>query len=148
MSQEQAKKNKIDITLLSRVLELAKPYRLLFIFSGFLAIILAPLGVLTPYLIQQTVDKHILGLDSSGLLRMMFILTAVLIIRSVLQYIFMYSTNLLGQSVIRDLRVRVFNHITSLKLTYFDRTPIGTSTTRTISDIEKVNDIFSSQIIQ
>ena len=147
MSQEKAKKNKIDFTLLSRVLELAKPYQLLFIFSGFLAIILAPLGVLTPYLIQQTVDKHILGMDSSGLLRMMFILTAVLIIRSVLQYIFIYSTNLLGQSVIRDLRVKVFRQISSLKLTYFDTTPIGTSTTRTINDIETINSVFSKGVI-
>ena len=147
MSQEKTTKNKIDFTLFSRVLELAKPYRLLFIFSGFLAIILAPLGVLSPYLIQQTVDKHILGLDGEGLLRMVLILTGVLILQSVLRYIFMYSTNLLGQSVIRDLRVRVFKHISSLKLTYFDTTPIGTSTTRTINDIETINSVFSQGVI-
>lgn len=147
MSQEKTTKNKIDFTLFTRVLELAKPYRLLFISSGILAIILAPLGVLSPYLIQQTVDKHILGLDGEGLLRMVFILTGVLILQSILQYVFIYSTNLLGQSVIRDLRVRVFKHISSLKLTYFDTTPIGTSTTRTINDIETINSVFSQGVI-
>jgi ATP-binding cassette subfamily B protein len=147
MSQEKTTKNKIDFTLFSRVLELAKPYRSLFIFSGLLAIILAPLGVLSPYLIQQTVDKHILGLDGEGLLRMIMILAGVLILQSIMRYIFIYSTNLLGQSVIRDLRVRVFKHISSLKLTYFDTTPIGTSTTRTINDIETINSVFSQGVI-
>jgi ATP-binding cassette subfamily B multidrug efflux pump len=147
MSQEKTTKNKIDFTLFSRVLELAKPYRSLFIFSGLLAIILAPLGVLSPYLIQQTVDKHILGLDGEGLLRMIMILAGVLILQSLLRYVFIYSTNLLGQSVIRDLRVRVFKHISSLKLTYFDTTPIGTSTTRTINDIETINSVFSQGVI-
>jgi ATP-binding cassette subfamily B multidrug efflux pump len=66
-----------------------------------------------------------------------------LILEAGLRYVFIYSTKLLGQSVIRDLRVRVFKHITKLKLSYFDRTPIGTSTTRTINDIEAINTVFS-----
>ena len=147
MSKEQKKKNNIDVNLLKRVLVLAKPYQRLFIRSAILAIILAPLGVLSPYLIQQTVDKHILGLDIDGLFRMMMILAIILILQSILRYIFIYSTNLLGQSVIRDLRVKVFNHISSLKLTYFDTTPIGTSTTRTINDIETINSVFSQGVI-
>jgi ATP-binding cassette subfamily B protein len=64
-----------------------------------------------------------------------------------LRYVFIYSTNWLGQSVIRDLRVKVFKHITSLRLTYFDRTPIGQSTTRTINDIETINTVFSQGVI-
>ena len=71
------------------------------------------------------------------------VLVGLLFLDSLCRYWFIYSTNLLGQSVIRDLRVKVFRHITKLRLTYFDRTPIGTSTTRTINDIEAINTVFS-----
>lgn len=148
MGQEQKqKKNNIDVNLLGRVLILAKPYQWLFIVSGILAVALAPVGVLRPFLIQQTVDKHILKLDIEGLVFMMMVLIGVLILESVMRYSFIYFTNLLGQSVIRDLRSKVFNHISSLKLKYFDTTPIGTSTTRTINDIETINTVFSQGVI-
>ncbi len=148
MSQDQKKsKNKIDFVLLKRVLRLAKPYQTIFLFSGILVVVLAPIGVLKPYLIQQTVDKHILGLDIDGLVYMMMVLISVLIVEAILKYIFIYITNLLGQSVIKDLRIRVFNQISSLQLQYFDKTPIGTSTTRTINDIETINSVFSQGVI-
>jgi ATP-binding cassette subfamily B protein len=148
MGQEQKqKKNNIDVNLLGRVLILAKPYQWLFIVSGILAVALAPVGVLRPFLIQQTVDKHILNLDIDGLIFMMMVLIGVLILESIMRYSFIYCTNLLGQSVIRDLRSKVFNHISSLKLKYFDTTPIGTSTTRTINDIETINTVFSQGVI-
>jgi len=148
MGQEQKqKKNNIDVNLLSRVLILAKPYKWLFAVSGILAVALAPVGVLRPFLIQQTIDKHILKLDIDGLVNMMMILIGVLIVEAIMRYSFIYCTNLLGQSVIRDLRSNVFNHISSLKLKYFDTTPIGTSTTRTINDIETINTVFSQGVI-
>ena len=79
--------------------------------------------------------------------RMVAILLSLLLLEVALQYVFNYLTSWLGQCVIRDLRVRVFKHISSLNLSYFDRTPIGTSTTRTISDIETINSVFSEGII-
>ena len=71
----------------------------------------------------------------------------ILLSESLLRYVFIYLTRWLGQSVILDLRKRMYNHIVSLKLKYFDQTPIGTSTTRTINDIASINEIFSQGII-
>lgn len=140
-------KNKIDFLLLGRVLSLAKPYRGLFMLAGTLAVVLAPLATARPYLIQVMVDEYVFLKDIAGLSRMGLLLAALLFLEAVLKYTFIYSSNWLGQSVIRDLRVRVYEHITSLRLTYFDRTAIGTSTTRTINDIETINNVFSEGVI-
>jgi ATP-binding cassette subfamily B protein len=78
---------------------------------------------------------------------MMMLLIGLLVLETVMRYIFRYSSSLLGHSVIKDLRVKVFNHISSLNLKYFDKTPIGTAITRTINDIETVNKIFSQGVI-
>ena len=129
------------------MLRQARPYKLIFFCAGFLAVVLAPLATLRPYLIQRMVDDHVFNFDIPGLKKMGLILIGVLILESFLTYLFIYSSNLLGQSVIRDLRVRVFDHITHLRLGYFDRTPIGTSTTRTINDIETINEVFSQGVI-
>ena len=130
-----------------RVLRQARPYKLTFAVSSVLAIVLAPIAILSPYLIQQTVDNYILIFNPEGLNRMILLLTGILFLNGILRYSFIYSTNWLGQSVIRDLRVRVFKHITTLRLKYFDKTAIGTSTTRTINDIETINTVFSQGVI-
>ncbi len=146
MSTEQSS-NKIDFILLGRVLSLARPYKSAFILAASLAIILAPLAVLRPYLIQYTVDNYIMDFNYDGLIFMIMMLVGVLFLQAAMRYSFIFVANLLGQSVIRDLRVKVFRHITRLKLTYFDHTPVGRSTTRTISDIETINNIFSQGVI-
>lgn len=141
------KKKRFDTQLLFRILSLAKPYQGYFLFAAFLAVVLAPLSSLRPFLIQQMVDEHIFKYDVEGMTRMVCILLALLLLEVTLQYIFNFTTSWLGQSVIRDLRVKIFKHITSLNLSYFDKTPIGTSTTRTISDVETINSVFSEGII-
>ena len=138
---------KFDYQILGRVLSLAKPYRSIFIGAGLLAVVLAPLATLRPYLVKVMVDDYIFKYDISGLSKMALIFIGVLFTHAILQYFFIFSTNLLGQSVIRDLRVHVYRQITSLKLTYFDKTAIGTSTTRTINDIETINTVFSQGVI-
>ncbi len=145
--EKKVSSNKLDLILLGRVLSLTRPYRLTFIVAALLAIILAPVAVLRPYLIQYTVDHHILDYDFQGLIRMIMVLIAVLMLQAFLRYSFIFSANLLGQSVIRDLRVKVFRHIIRLRLTYFDTTPVGRSTTRTINDIETINNIFTQGVI-
>jgi ATP-binding cassette subfamily B protein len=129
------------------VLALARPYTLLFTLSGVLAVVLAPVGILRPYLVQVMVDDHIFNYDIAGMTRIAVWLFAILFLESGLRYFFIFITSLLGQSVIKDLRVKVFNHITSLRLSYFDQTPIGTSTTRTINDVETINTVFSEGLI-
>lgn len=142
-----SEKKSFDYQLLGRVLRLAMPFRQLFIASCVLAVVLAPLSALRPYLIQVMVDDYIFKFDVAGMTRLALIIFGLLLLASVLQYFFIYYTAYLGQSVIRDLRVQVFQHITSLKLTYFDRTAIGTSTTRTINDIETINTVFTQGAI-
>lgn len=126
---------------------MAKPYRLVFATAGILALLLAPLSVARPKLIQKMVDDYIFFNDIPGLTRIALWILGLLLIESVLRYVFIFSTSWLGQSVIRDLRVRVFTHLTSLRLKYFDRTAIGTATTRTINDIETINTVFSEGIM-
>ena len=140
-------KQKFDYQLLGRVLALARPHKNIFILAGVLAVILAPLATLRPYLIKVMVDEHIFNYDIQGMTRIALLICVVLILNVILQYVFIYATNWLGQSVIKDLRISVFKHITSLKLKYFNKTPIGTSTTRTINDIETINTVFSQGVI-
>ena len=140
-------RNKIDFLLLGRVLAMAKPYKWVFVLAAVLAVVLAPLATLRPYLVQVMVDDYIFQYDLEGLLRIAILFCGVLFLEVILRYGFIYSTGWLGQSVIKDLRVRVFKHISNLKLTYFDKTPIGTSTTRTINDIETINTVFSQGAI-
>ena len=136
-----------DWPLAKRIIRLAMPYRGIFFMAATLSIILAPISILRPYLVQRTVDDCIINSNGEGLLFMISLLFGVLVLQGILYYIFSYSTSWLGQSVIRDLRTRVFDHINSLRLSYFDKTPIGTSTTRTINDVETINTVFSQGFI-
>lgn len=137
----------VDVNLLRRIFRYVKPYRRIFVWSIILTLLLAVLAPLRPLLIEYTLDKYILENDSSGLLIMSVIMIILLLMQTVVQYYHTFFTNVLGQSVIKDLRVAVFNHISSLRLKYFDRTPIGQLITRTVSDLETIADIFSEGLI-
>ncbi|MEO5582321.1 MAG: ABC transporter ATP-binding protein, partial [Saprospiraceae bacterium] len=140
-------KQKFNYSLFRRILQLSIPYKKLFYWTIFLAIVQAPLGILRPHLINVMVDNHIMKNAVPGLGVLVFWYMVALIIMVWMRYVFILATNRLGQSIVRDLRTRVFNHIISLKLAYFDKTPIGTSTTRTINDIESINEVFSEGVI-
>lgn len=137
----------LDWKLLGRVMHYVKPYKLTFVIAAFLTIFLAANALLQPILIQKTLDNYILKDDYNGLVFMVGLMIAQLAIQTVAQYYQTYLTNSLGQSVIRDLRKDIFNHIISLRLKYFDRTPIGMLITRTVSDLETIADIFSEGLI-
>ncbi|MDB5109527.1 MAG: ATP-binding cassette, subfamily [Mucilaginibacter sp.] len=136
-----------DWKLLKRVMHYVKPYNTTFIIAAFLTVFLAASALVQPILIQKTLDDYILVDNYGGLLFMVELMIGQLIIQTVAQYYQTYLTNALGQSVIRDLRIDIFNHITSLRLKYFDRTPIGMLITRTVSDLETIADIFSEGLI-
>ncbi len=137
----------VDLDLLKKVIALAGPFRTAFIGTTLLAILLAILQPLTPFLIQRTVDDTIVKGDGVGLQNMVLLLFAVLIINSICRYFFIFLSNWLGQSIIRDLRIKVFQHVNGLRLRFFDKTPIGTATTRTINDVEAISDVFAAGII-
>ncbi|WP_233496647.1 ABC transporter ATP-binding protein [Mucilaginibacter hurinus] len=128
-------------------MQYVKPYRATFIISIFLTIFLAAIALVQPLLIEKTLDNHIVNNDYDGLVFMVSLMIGQLVIQTVAQYYQTYLTTALGQSVIRDLRVDVFNHITTLRVKYFDRTPIGMLITRTVSDLETIADIFAEGLI-
>ena len=126
---------------------LVKPYKKRFYLAVIIAVLMAALSPITPLLVQVTVDKYIIAGDWNMLITMTGVMMAILIIQALFSYNFTLNTNFLGQSIVRDLRTRVYSHVLSLNLRFFDRTPIGTSTTRTINDVEAINDIFAEGVI-
>lgn len=149
-----AKKSFFDFTLLKRVLQFTRPYKKRFVGSIVLAIILAAFTPVRPFLIQLTVDDYIAGADRSFTDRAVEMLVwitvfqiGLTIVETALRFYFSYTTSWLGQTVVKDMRVKVFGKVLHLNLRQFDRTPIGTLTTRTIDDIERINDIFADGLI-
>lgn len=108
---------------------------------------IALLAAYRPYLIKIIVDDNLKALDQTAVFWNSLLFFGILLIETLLSFSFGYLTFQLGQSIIRDLRNTLFNHILHLPLTYFDRTPIGNSTTRTINDIETINSVFSEGVI-
>lgn len=141
------KKQLLDWQLFRRVLTLAQPFKKLFIINAILAIVLAVVSPMRPYLIQLTIDNQIFTNNFWGLVNMSILILGVLFTETVLQYQFAYSTSLLGQNIIKNLRLQMFSHILGFKLRYFDTTPIGVSTTRSINDVETINTVFSEGLI-
>src|SRR5690625_958486 len=141
------RKKFLDINLLKSIFSYALPYRKQFTLSVVLAFLLAIIAPARPYLIQVTVDKYI----ANELIRMVVYITlfqiGLLLIESVMRFGLTYWSKWLGQAIIKDIRGGVYKKILGLNLRYFDRTPIGTLTTRTINDIEAINEIFSNGII-
>ncbi|HTM97645.1 MAG TPA: ABC transporter ATP-binding protein [Pedobacter sp.] len=136
-----------NVGLLKRVFEYVKPYRNIFIWSVVLTVSLAAITPVRPWLIGYTLDHFILEGNYMGLVEMTILMIILLVIQSIIQYSQTLLTNTIGQSAIRDLRINVFNHISRLRLKYFDQTPIGQLITRTVSDLETIADIFSEGLI-
>jgi ATP-binding cassette subfamily B protein len=134
---------KFNFPLFRRVLSMVKPYIRTFYFTASLAVVLAVLGPLRPMLLQRMVDNHVFHGDVQGMTFMACAIFGLLVLESILRYFFLYYSDWLGQATVRDLRIKVFKHVTGLNLSYFDKTPIGQSTTRTINDIESINTVFS-----
>ena len=130
-----------------RILTLTSPYKTRFWVSIGLSIALAIVGPLRPKLVERAVDIDIAQKDFATLKITVLLMLILLLIESSLRYLFSYLAGWLGASIIKDLRTAVYNHIVQAKLTYFDTTPIGTSTTRTINDVEAINDTFSEGIL-
>jgi ATP-binding cassette subfamily B protein len=160
-----APKKVFSFLLLVRVFKFVKPYRALFYGSVLLAIVMAVFAPIRPYLIQLTVDMatgktvHIPGWlklfiakqnlsDASKFIIAVTLFQVVfLFLETAIRFFFSFMTAALGQRVVKDLRIAVYEKIVGLNLRQFDTTPIGTLTTRTIDDIERINDIFSDGLI-
>ncbi len=140
--------NAVDFRLVGRILSYARPHRTYFFWSIFLTVALALVSPLRPYLVEYTVDHDILKGNYTGLVQMTALMFIILGLQSLIQYSHTYLTNILGQSVIKDMRTETFDHILSLRLQFFDKTPLGQLITRTISDLETIADVFSEGLIE
>jgi ATP-binding cassette subfamily B protein len=151
LSNETSLKDKtgdfLDLKLLSRIIGLAKPYKLQFGLAIALTILLAVLLPLQPIIIQKTLDTYVANGDVPGLNKMLYLLLALLFVQTLLLFFNTYLTNWLGQSVIKDMRLKVFDHISRLKVRFYDKTAVGTLVTRCVSDIETIADVFAQGII-
>ena len=107
---------------------------------------LAVLSPIKPFLIQKTIDENVAKGDYKGLVTMTIILIAILVAQSIVQYYHTFISGWLGQYIIKDIRIKLFAHIQSLRLKFFDNTPIGRLVTRSVSDIETLSEVFSTGI--
>lgn len=147
MSTREPKQANPQIHTLWKVLRLSAAHRTLFWLCILLAVILAPLAAVKPYLINLGIDKYVMVSDLQGLWNLCLLIFGLIILEAVIRFIFDYSTSKLGQEITRNLRINVFNKITGLKMQHFDRTPAGIYITRLINDIENINTIYADGLL-
>jgi len=135
--------NIIDFSVLKRLLKFVAPYQWRCYLVVFLTLALGILSPLRPMLTQMTLDDDVSVGNYNGMVKMMIIMLVMLVVQSIFQYIHTYVSGWLGQQVIRDIRMKLYEHLISLRLRFFDKTPIGRLVTRTISDVETLADVFS-----
>ncbi len=146
MKKEEVSGRIVDIKVLRRLVSFIRPYRGRFSFLIVLTLLLAVLVPVRPYLIQRTIDEDVANGDYQGLVFMIGVLVALLVAQAIVQYSHTYLSSWLGQSIIRDIRIKLYAHVQRLKLKFFDNTPIGRLVTRNVSDIETLADVFSQGI--
>ncbi len=137
------------LPLLKRLLIFIGPYKKYFLLSGFAVISLSFLAPLRPYLISEMVEKYIIqSQDSSQLLWWSILIVSLLLLEGGLQVLSTFFSNLLAQSLIRDLRKKVFAHILSFRTRFFDKNPVGALVTRVVSDLEAITEVFSAGLME
>ncbi len=132
-----------DIRLFKRILIYTKPY--LWRFRGviFFAISLSVFAALRPFLLKQTVDSYISPKDAQGFVFYVTLMGIVLLLEVLSQFYFVYWANWLGQDIVKDIRIKLFKHMLTFRMRYYDNAPVGQLVTRTVSDIEQIARIFS-----
>ena len=150
-----SEKQKLKASVLKRVFTFTAPYKNKFYLSLLLAVFLAFIAPIRPLLIQLTINEGLKNETASRfingpggfIIEITILQVLILLIETIARFYFTFTTASMGQSVVKDLRVATYKKITQLNLSEFDKTPIGTLTTRTINDIESINDIFSDGLI-
>lgn len=142
MSIKKAKSKVFDAQLFKRLLHYIKPYTGFFILAQTTVIGLAVFGALRPKVLQLAMDQNIEQKFEPGFLHYMVLMLGLLILEVTCNLLFIYYASWLGQSVVRDIRIKLFNHILGFKMKYFDNSSVGVLITRTVTDMERIADIF------
>ena len=132
-----------DLKLFGKLMAFIKPFKATYYFVMFAAILLSVSSTLTPYLLKVTVDDYITPKDYTGMQLFVGLMLVTLLLEVLFQFLFVFYANWLGQKVIKDLRVKLFDKIIHFKMAYFDKTAVGRLVTRAVSDIETIASIFS-----
>ena len=132
-----------NLNLFKRLLEYTNNYRGTFLYVALAAILISVLGVLRPLILQKTIDESIVPKDMENLVFYISLMIAVLVLEVIFMLTFIFFTNWLGQSVIRDIRVKLFKLMLGFKQKYYDTSAVGRLTTRAVNDIETISSIFS-----
>ena len=132
-----------DISLFSKLMVFAKPYKATYYFVMVAAILLSVFSTMTPYLLKVTVDDYIRPKDYQGMVFFVSLMFGALLLEVIFQFLFVFYANSLGQKIIKDLRVQLFEKIILFKMSYFDKSAVGRLVTRAVSDIETIASIFS-----
>ncbi|MBT4237289.1 MAG: ABC transporter ATP-binding protein [Cryomorphaceae bacterium] len=140
---EKVKGNILDIKLFTKLLVFVKPYNITFYGVLTSAILISLLSTLTPYLLKIVVDDYLLLKNYEGMQTIIMIMMIVLFLEVIFMYLFTYYANWLGQKIIKNLRVDVFQKILKFKMSFFDKNAVGRLVTRTVNDIETIASIFS-----
>ncbi|MBK5212933.1 MAG: ABC transporter ATP-binding protein [Flavobacteriaceae bacterium] len=135
--------NAFDFKLFKRLLAFTTPYRGVFYFVAFAAVVMSGLAVLRPYLLRLAIDNSMVPKDGTGFMKYVILMIVVLLLEVIFQFAFIFYTNWLGQSVIRDMRQKLFRLMMSFKMQYFDKSAVGRLTTRAVNDVETISSIFS-----
>ena len=135
--------NAFDISLFKRLLKFTKPYRVTFYFVALAAVLLSGVAVVRPLILQNIIDKAIIPKDGELLVYFVSLMLGALVLEVIFQFLFVFFANWLGQHVIRDIRVKLFNHMMGFKKQYYDKSAVGRLVTRAVSDIETIASIFS-----
>ena len=140
---EKVKGKYFDLKQFAKLMQYVKPYNKSFYLVLFFAIVLSVITTVTPYLLKIIVDDYIIPKDYSGMTFIIFLMAVTLVVEVVLMFSFTYYSNWLGQRVIKDIRVKIFDKIINLKMSFFDKNSVGRLVTRAVSDIETIASIFS-----
>ena len=140
---EKVKGKIFDLNLFNKLMVFVNPYKMSFYGVMASAIIISLLSTLTPYLLKIIVDDYILLKNYDGMLALITIMIGVLFLEVIFMYLFTFYANWLGQKVIKDLRVNIFQKIIKFKMSFFDNNAVGRLVTRTVNDIETIASIFS-----
>jgi ATP-binding cassette, subfamily B, multidrug efflux pump len=132
-----------DTNIFKRILLYTKPYKTRFYGVILFAISLSVFSALRPHLLKQTVDGYLKTHDQSGLLFYILLMASVLLIEVLSQFFFVFWANWLGQDIVKDIRVKLFKHMLSFRMKYYDNAPVGQLVTRSVSDLEAIAKIFS-----
>ena len=147
MSSKSNNSISFDFHLILRIIKLAKPHQTIAILALVLTVIATILAPIRPLLVQYTLDQPIANKDIEGITTFSIFIFVHLLLNSIVIFGNTYVSNLLGQKVIEDLRMKVYKHIISMNSRFFDKSKVGMLVTRSVSDVETISSFFSQGFI-